>query len=386
MKKITPLSLLLLGMLTASGVRANPAYSHVVVVVEENHGFNEIIGGSNAVIAPYINNTLATGGVVLTNAYGEQHPSQPNYDWLFSGGNQGISNDTPPSSPIYTAPNLYTELQTQFANTPQSNNFFGGFVDAWPGATNAYAPNSDNVAYVNYAQRHVPWLGFSNVNGGNPAAITKDFGANFPSAAAGFSNLPALSMIIPALNNDMHDYQSTTNRGSNAVSNPSNSAIAVHNGDTWLSNNLSAYASWAKSNNSLLIVTWDEDSSSDWATNAAQLNKDGLTAPNLGYNTNNSNGSGSNQIAMIFYGANLATNGLSGADGVNSNGVNNLNLYDTIQSFYGLSNYGTQSDLSINAGLVSAPITNIFSVPEPSVYALIGVGVLLMAGVLRVKV
>ena len=69
-----------------------PAYDHVVIVVEENHGYHQII---NSPDAPYINNTLATAGVLITNAYGEQHPSQPNYFWLFSGSNQGITSDDP---------------------------------------------------------------------------------------------------------------------------------------------------------------------------------------------------------------------------------------------------------------------------------------------------
>ena len=30
-------------------------------------------------------------------------------------------------------------------------------------------------------------------------------------------------------------------------------------GDAWLNNNLSAYATWTKANNSLLVVTWDEE-------------------------------------------------------------------------------------------------------------------------------
>ena len=34
---------------------------------------------------------------------------------------------------------------------------------------------------------------------------------------------------------------------------------SVGTGDTWLKNNLDAYAQWAKTHNSLLIVTFDED-------------------------------------------------------------------------------------------------------------------------------
>jgi acid phosphatase len=34
-------------------------------------------------------------------------------------------------------------------------------------------------------------------------------------------------------------------------------------GDLWLKRNLDAYAHWAKKNNSLLIITWDEDDGSE---------------------------------------------------------------------------------------------------------------------------
>jgi hypothetical protein len=35
----------------------------------------------------------------------------------------------------------------------------------------------------------------------------------------------------------------------------------VSTGDTWVKNNLGAYATWAKTHNSLLVVTFDEDNS-----------------------------------------------------------------------------------------------------------------------------
>jgi phosphatidylinositol-3-phosphatase len=49
-----------------------------------------------------------------------------------------------------------------------------------------------------------------------------------------------VSFVIPGLYNDMHD-------GS------------VRDGDAWLKAHLGAYADWAKTHNSLLIVTFDED-------------------------------------------------------------------------------------------------------------------------------
>lgn len=338
-------------------------YDHVVIVVLENHSYSEIIGSSSA---PYINNTLVTGGVLINNAFGEQHPSQPNYFWLFSGSNQGINYDHAywPSNapgPVFDAPNLYTALESTVGK--QVPDFFGGYVDS--GTTTPvtnYYQDTDN-----YANRHVPWLGFTNINNGKPAAITKDFGSQFPTSD--YSTLPLVSFVIPGLDHDMHDYDSS----GHGVTDPATSAIAIKNGDTWLQANLDGYAQWAKDNNSLLIITFDEDSTADWVTpvewggNGINENPEGMTAPTLGFNagTNNASwpaednlASGPNQIAMIFYGANLNTSGPFTVEGA---GVNNINLLRTIESFYQLPPSGTQTPLAAAAGLTDGPITGFFT-------------------------
>jgi hypothetical protein len=50
---------------------APPVYDHVVIVIEENEDYGDIIGSPDA---PYIN-SLAAGGVSLTRMRG--HPSEP---------------------------------------------------------------------------------------------------------------------------------------------------------------------------------------------------------------------------------------------------------------------------------------------------------------------
>ena len=59
-----------------------PVFDHVVIVVEENKDYDEIIGNASA---PYINNLLKAEGANFTLMYGEEHWSQGNYFWLFSG-------------------------------------------------------------------------------------------------------------------------------------------------------------------------------------------------------------------------------------------------------------------------------------------------------------
>src|SRR5437868_3752039 len=63
-----------------------PRYDHIVIVVEENKDFAQIIGNP---AAPYLNR-LAAEGALLTHMFGEEHNSEGNYFWLFSGNNHGV--------------------------------------------------------------------------------------------------------------------------------------------------------------------------------------------------------------------------------------------------------------------------------------------------------
>ena len=63
-----------------------PVYDHVLFVIEENKDYSQIIGNRHA---PYLNQ-LRGEGANLTRMFGEEHHSQGNYFWLFSGSNQGV--------------------------------------------------------------------------------------------------------------------------------------------------------------------------------------------------------------------------------------------------------------------------------------------------------
>lgn len=193
-----------------------PQAAHVVVVVEENRAYGQIIGNR---AAPYIN-SLARKGALFTHSYAASHPSEPNYLELFSGSAQGIHDDSCPHT--FKGPNLGSELIA--ARRP-----FVGYSESMPG--NGYMGCSSG----SYARKHNPWANFSNV----PKASNRTLSA-FPSD---FSKLPTVSFVVPNLVNDMHDG-------------------TVKQGDTWLRAHMQRYANWAASHNSVLIVTWDED---DWS-------------------------------------------------------------------------------------------------------------------------
>jgi acid phosphatase len=203
--------------LSMSSAATLPSPDHVVVVVMENHAYSQVIGSSSA---PYLN-SLATGGANLTQMYAETHPSQPNYYALFSGGTQGITSDSCVTIGFSSAANLGSELIA-------AGKTWGSYNEGLPSAGSTACTSSSGK----YAQKHNPWFGFSNV----PASTAYTF-AQFPTS---YASLPEVSFVVPNLCDDMHD-------------------CSVSTGDTWVKNNLSAYATWAKTNNSLLIVTFDED-------------------------------------------------------------------------------------------------------------------------------
>lgn len=186
---------------------------HIVILVEENHSFSQIIGKK---AAPYLN-SLVKQGALFTDAHGIQHPSQPNYLALFSGSNQGITNDS--CNHTFSSPNLASELL-------KAKLSFGGYSEGQPkvGYTGCW--------YHGYARKHNPWANFSNVPASQNMPLT--------SLPKDFSKLPTVSFVIPDQQYDMHDG-------------------TIEQADNWLKTHMDSYVQWAKKHNSLLIITWDED-------------------------------------------------------------------------------------------------------------------------------
>jgi uncharacterized membrane protein len=188
---------------------------HVVIVIEENHSFASIIGSSSA---PYIN-SLAQQGALFTQSFGVEHPSQPNYLDLFSGSNQGITDDTCPHT--FSTENLASELAA-------AGQTFTGFSEDLPSVGSTVCTSGG------YARKHAPWVNFTNV----PTTSNQPF-SGFPTD---FTNLPTVSIVDPNLTDDMHDG-------------------TIAQGDTWLQQHIDSYVQFAQTHNSLLIVTFDEDDS-----------------------------------------------------------------------------------------------------------------------------
>lgn len=87
----------------AAAVAAVPSSQHVVVVVEENHGYNSVIGNRQM---PYLN-SLANWYGLATQYYANTHPSIGNYFMMTTG--QIITNDDGYGGTV-TADNLVRHL------------------------------------------------------------------------------------------------------------------------------------------------------------------------------------------------------------------------------------------------------------------------------------
>jgi Phosphoesterase family len=83
-----------------------PRYDHLFVIVEENHGFTDVIGNP---AAPNLN-ALAEQFGLATKYFGVTHPSEPNYVALLGGNFFGVADDNPYWMNSLTKPNLMTQL------------------------------------------------------------------------------------------------------------------------------------------------------------------------------------------------------------------------------------------------------------------------------------
>lgn len=302
-----------------------PIYDHVVIVVEENKDYDQIIDNPKA---PYINDTLLKEGANFTQMYGEEHNSQGNYFWLFSGSNQTVGfNDVVPAPRKFTTLNLGCSL----INSGRS---FKGYCEDLPNIGSVVDYTEDDTGEMVYARKHAAWISFANVPNGDTAATSSNLRfSDFPSDPAQFGTLPTVAIVVPNLQNDMHNGEPRK---------------SIPRGDLWLKTKLGAYYEWAKKNNSLLIVTWDEsDNQTDYL---------GLTNP-LVQPFGQFKRDMQNRIPTIFAGAHIRP-----GEYREHRGITHVNILRTLEAMYGLPKAGAQQPNAAGAGISdSYIITDVFA-------------------------
>jgi len=202
-----------------------PNFAHIVLIMLENRSYNDAIAGTQM---PQLAG-LAQQNVLLSNYHAVAHPSLPNYMALMSGSTQGLTSDC--RNCFVNQPNLADEIEA-------SGRTWKAYLEGLPSP--CFVGDSGS-----YAQKHDPLI-YSDSIRLNAARCDRSI-LPLTSLDGDLANnsLPNFSYIMPDLCNSGHDCSAAT-------------------ADKWVGGMVAKLqASPALGINSLIIVAFDEASSSD---------------------------------------------------------------------------------------------------------------------------
>jgi hypothetical protein len=200
-----------------------PTFSHIFVIVMENHEYGSVIGSAEA---PYINSLAATYGLA-TNYFGASHPSLPNYFALTGGSTFGVASDC--TTCYVSATNIADQVET-------SGRSWKAYMEDMP------APCYLGTSSGNYAMKHDPFVYYTDIR--NNAARCAAHVVPFTQFGVDMSSgqVPNFVWITPNMCNDTHD-------------------CPVSTGDAWLQRVVPTITGSAAFRSSgVLFITWDEGS------------------------------------------------------------------------------------------------------------------------------
>lgn len=205
-----------------------PNFDHIITIVEENHGNNLIVGNPNA---RYIN-YLIKNYAFAKNYFALGHPSLPNYLYLTSASNGGIVDDCNPPSDACNAnvPNIADRIEA-------SGRTWKAYMEGMP------RPCEINSSGL-YDNEHNPFIYYPNILNNRQRCENHDVPLTQLDNDIQNNSLPNYVFISPDLCNDMHNCKED-----------------ISPADKWLEKmvrKLLATRAFTQQN-SLLIITWDED-------------------------------------------------------------------------------------------------------------------------------
>jgi hypothetical protein len=284
-----------------------PRYDHIFVIVEENHGFADVIGNP---AAPNLN-ALAQRFGLATQYFGVSHPSEPNYVGLLGGNTFGVSSDDPYFINRVNQPSLVTQLD-------QAGIGWKAYLQALPhpGYTGWCYPVKCNGAPDNdplYVSKHdaiqnfTPDLNPSDWNRQVPIEQLRD--------DLGSGSLPRFGYVIPDECHDQHGDPPYCLDGGNPFDPQDQHLVAL--GDHYLGQLVSSITNasfWSRGNNAVAII-YDEGDDNAGCCDA------GNSDPN---------GTGGGQVASIV----VTSHGPRAFQ--DATPYNHFSLLQTIQGSFGL--------------------------------------------------
>ena len=202
-----------------------PNFGHIVLIMLENRDYTSATDGQQM---PQLAG-LAQQNVLLSNYYAVSHPSLPNYMALMSGSTQGLTSDC--TNCFVNQPNLADEIEA-------SGRTWKAYLEGLPSP--CFVGDSGN-----YAQKHDPLLYFDSIRLNATRCDRSILPLTSLDGDLANNSLPNFSYIMPDLCNSGHSCPA---------------AIA----DKWVGSMVAKLqASPALGKNSLIIIAFDEASTSD---------------------------------------------------------------------------------------------------------------------------
>jgi len=253
--------------------RAIPRYTHIVVIVEENKDYAQIL---NPAIAP----NIAALGAKYGNAtqfFGEVHPSEANYVALLGGDTFGIHDDDAYYCHAGMAdPFCFGAAQPGYADHTAKTPHLGQQLEAkgltWKGyyedlpAAGSLAVMADQAGYPDparkapfYASKHSGFMNFASVQK-DPKRAEHIVDFHQLDADLASDQLPSFALVVPNQCNEMHGLHGPNlPPGCDVVDAPA----LIARGDKVtgeLVERIQATAAWRSSDNVAIVITFDEGS------------------------------------------------------------------------------------------------------------------------------
>lgn len=210
-----------------------PRSSHVWVVTEENHSYEEVVGNTQM---PYYNQLIQKYGLA-TQFYSDQHSSLPALMWYVAGAEVEPNNDT--VSCEHSEDNVVRELLKQGYNwkSYQVNMPYAGYQGL------QYQANSSAGWYY---RRHNPLIDFTDV---------------CPGTGQDTKSVPYTQMATDFAQGDVVNYAYITPDG-----NDDGHDGTLPEADQWLQDNLPAILArpeFSPGGDGILFIVWDESELTD---------------------------------------------------------------------------------------------------------------------------
>ena len=233
-----------------------PHYDHIFLIMDENHGFSQIIGNS---AAPTLNR-LANNFGLATSYFSVADPSEPNYVAMLGGNFFGIADDNAYYVNTLNKPSLMSQLDAaglSWKGYLQSMPYTGYRGICYPVKCNG-VPDLDPL----YASKHNGITNFVSVQSSNtefakmgPLTQLNDDLSN--------GNVPNFGYIIPDQCNDMHGAPSFCIDGGTPGDTQDQQLVTF--GDNFVGSvvqQITGAAFWSKGNNAI-VITFDQGADGD---------------------------------------------------------------------------------------------------------------------------